>query len=445
MKIIIIGGVAAGMSCASRLKRNRKECEIIVYEKGNELSYGACGIPFYVGDSFEDETALIAKTKEEFEKEQIQVHTYHEVIHVDEIKKCVTVKNLLKEEIFETSYDQLVIASGASVNRFAPLDKSYHNLYEVRNVQDGVRLKNILKEEHRKHIVVVGAGFIGLELCEAASVYNKQITLIEAGDQVLNIVDKEIAQDIESMLKEHQITVLKNTFINALSVENKEIKEVYAESNNQQIHVACDMVINCAGIKPATDFITCVDKITNGAIKVNEHMQTNVKDIYAAGDCSVMKAYLTKEYTYSPLGTNANKQGRIIADVIAGKTHPEFKLVGSSAMRLFEKDVAKVGLNEKEAAKAGLTYKVNKITANSYASYYGKEQLEIKLIYHSETKQLYGAQLIGQGIVVPRANYYAIAIAANLSLDAFGYLDLCYSPPFSGVWDATLIAANTSK
>lgn len=445
MKIIIIGGVAAGMSCASRLKRNRKDYEIIVYEKGNELSYGACGIPFYVADSFEDETALIAKTKEQFEKEQIQVHTYHEVLHVDEKKKQVKVKNLLKDEVFETSYDKLVIASGARVNRFAPLDKPYQNLYEVRNVQDGVRLKNILKEERIKNIVVVGAGFIGLELCEAASKYNKQITLIEAGDQILNVVDKEIAQDIEIMLEEHKITVVKNTIINALSIENKEIKEVYAESDHQQICIACDMVINCAGIKPATDFIPCVDKLANGAIKVNEHMQTNVKDIYAAGDCSAMKAYLTKQYSYSPLGTNANKQGRIIADVIAEKNHPEFKLIGSSAMRLFEKDVAKVGLNEKEAAKAGLNYKVNKITANSYASYYGKEQLDIKLIYHPETKQLYGAQLIGQGIVVPRANYYAIAIAADLSLDAFGYLDFCYSPPFSGVWDAALIAANTSK
>ena len=205
------------------------------------------------------------------------------------------------------------------------------------------------------------------------------------------------------------------------------------------------MVLNCAGIAPATGFIDGVEKAPNGAILVNEKMETSIPDVYAAGDCSVMKHFLTGQYTYTPLGTNANKQGRIIADVLGGKQPKPFALVGCTAMRLFGTDVAKVGLSEEDAARAGLDFKTNTITGNSYASYYGKEKVVVKVVYDAKTRKILGAQTCGQGIVVPRANYYAIAIRAGLTVDEFGFMDLCYSPPFGGVWDAAIIASNTAK
>ena len=188
-----------------------------------------------------------------------------------------------------------------------------------------------------------------------------------------------------------------------------------------------------------------VEKAKNGAICVNERMETSVEDVYAAGDCSIMRSAITGLYTYAPLGTNANKQGRIIGDILGGVEPKPFKLIGSSALRLFGMDAAKVGISEKEARANGMDFKVNTITGNSYASYYGTEKLNIKLIYDAKTRVVLGAETWGQGIVVPRANYYAIAIYAGLTVDEMGFMDLCYSPPFSGVWDAALIASNTAK
>ena len=188
-----------------------------------------------------------------------------------------------------------------------------------------------------------------------------------------------------------------------------------------------------------------MEKARNGAICVNERMETSIPDVYAAGDCSIMKSAVTGDYLYAPLGTNANKQGRIIGDILGGVQPKPFKLIGSSALRLFGIDAAKVGLSEKEAKARGLHYKAHMITGNSYASYYGTEKLNIKLIYDADTRKILGAETYGQGIVVPRANYYAIAIYAGLTVDEMGFMDLCYSPPFSGVWDAALIASNTAK
>ncbi len=226
--------------------------------------------------------------------------------------------------------------------------------------------------------------------------------------------------------------------------ENNHIESAIVESANGRETLPADLVVNCAGIVPDTCFID-VDKARNGAIAVDEHMETSAPDVFAAGDCSVMKSFVTGERQYAPLGTNANKQGRIIAEYLAGKKTPNFKLIGSSAIKLFSLDAAKVGLGEIEAQRLNLDYEANVVTGNSYASYYGTEKVMVKLVYDAKTRKLLGAQTVGQDIVVPRANYFAIAIAAEMTVDEFGFLDLCYSPPFSGVWDVSLIAANTAK
>ena len=240
------------------------------------------------------------------------------------------------------------------------------------------------------------------------------------------------------------------TMVKALVAENGVITAACLEWKNEDGQVLVeeipvDFLINSAGIAPSTDFIKNVEKAKNGAICVNERMETSVEDVYAAGDCSIMRSAITGQYQYAPLGTNANKQGRIIGDILGGAVPKPFKLIGSSALRLFGMDAAKVGLSEKEALAAGIDFKANTITGNSYASYYGTEKLNIKLIYDAKTRVVLGAETWGQGIVVPRANYYAIAIYAGLTVDEMGFMDLCYSPPFSGVWDAALIASNTAK
>lgn len=446
MKTIIIGGVAAGMSAASKLKRLLKDqVEIVVYEKGGEVSYGACGIPFYISDHIKQGKELIARTAEEFAQSGIPVKTYHEVVKVDPEAKSVTVKNLHTGEVFTDTYDKLVIGSGAAVRHFPPFDQSYENLYEIRDVADGTRVKEALFDENRRHVVIVGAGFIGLEVSEACRHYGKDVTIVELADRILPSFDPEVSAALEAELGKNGVTVRTGTAVTELVAEDGRIRAVVVKHGGETEEIPADMVINSAGIAPATGFIDGVEKARNGAICVNERMETSLPDIYAAGDCSIMRSAITGEYAYAPLGTNANKQGRIIGDILGGAEPKPFKLIGSSALRLFGMDAAKVGLSEQEAKAHGMDYKAHTITGNSYASYYGTEKLNIKLIYDARTRVVLGAETWGQGIVVPRANYYAIAIYAGLTVDEMGFMDLCYSPPFSGVWDAALIASNTAK
>lgn len=446
MKVIIIGGVAAGMSTATKLKRNLGgQVDLVVYEKGEEVSFGACGIPFYISDKIKKGEDLIARTAEQFAASGIPVKINHEVLSVDEKAKVVTVKDLTTGETFTDSYDKLVIGSGAGVNRFVPFDKPYSNLYEIRNVADGTHVKEQLQKEDVKDIVVVGAGFIGLELVEACRKYNKNVVLVELADRVLSTMDEEITVALTEELERNQVQVLTGYKAESLSAKDDVIESVAVTNGTDHLTLTADMIINCAGIRPHTAFIECVEKAANGAIIVNEDMETSVADIYAAGDCSIMKSAITGAFLYAPLGTNANKQGRIIADLLGGKERKPFKLIGSSAIKLFDIDAAKVGISEVEAKRLGLNYKTNFITGNSYASYYGTEKVSIKLVYDAETRKILGAQTVGSGVVVPRANYYAIAIYSGLTVDEFGFMDLCYSPPFSGVWDVALIASNTAK
>ncbi len=446
MKVVIIGGVAAGMSAASKLKRNLKDqVEIMVYEKGGEVSYGACGIPFYISDHIKQGRDLIARTAEEFSQSGIPIKTYHEVLKVDTDKKTVLVKNLKTGEEFTDSYDKLVIGSGAAVRHFPPFDQAYENLFEIRDVADGTRVKTALFDENNRHVVIVGAGFIGLEVSEACRRYGKEVTVVELADHILSSFDQEVSEALEGEMEKNGVTVKTGCRVTELKGENGRVTAVILQNGDETEELPVDILINSAGIAPATAFIDTVEKARNGAILVNERMETNVADVYAAGDCSIMRSGITGEYTYAPLGTNANKQGRIIGDLLGGVEPKPFKLIGSSALRLFGMDAAKVGLSEKEAKAHGLDYKAHTITGNSYASYYGTEKLNIKLIYDKATRKVLGAETWGQGIVVPRANYYAIAIYAGLTVDEMGFMDLCYSPPFSGVWDAALIASNTAK
>jgi len=446
MKVVIIGGVAAGMSTAAKLKRNLQDkVDIMVFEKGVDISYGACGIPFYISDHIKNSNDLIAKTPQHFIERGINIKIRHEVTNVDTNKKLVTVKDLDGNTEFTESYDKLIIASGARVNKFPPFNQQLNNLYEVRDVNDGTTIKAEIQKDSVKNILIVGAGFIGLELVEACHKYGKNVIVIERGPKILSPMDDEISSKLKEELESNKVDIRINTSVVDLVIDNNIATKAILECNGGKEEISIDMVINCAGIVPNTDFISDIEKFKNGAIIVNEKMQTSITDIYAAGDCSIMKSFTTGLLAYAPLGTNANKQGRIIAAILSDKTPQPFKLIGSSAIRLFGLDAAKVGLSEEDAKRLNLDYKVNLITGNSYASYYGTEKVTVKVVYEATTRKILGAQVIGQGIVVPRANYYAIAIYSELTVDEFGFMDLCYSPPFSGVWDVSLIASNSAK
>lgn len=446
MKVVIIGAVAGGMSTAAKLKRNLKDkVEVVVYEKGHEVSYGACGLPFYISDIIKDEKSLYARTVEQFIESGIDLRIHQEVISVDSSKKQIVVKDLKSNKTITDSYDALVIASGARVNTNGILDVCADNYFGVRTVQQATSIKKLLQSDAVKEVAVIGGGFIGLEMLEAIHHYNKKAILIQREDRVFTTLDHDITEKIESIIKDKGVKLHTDSRILEYIKEGTNVTGIKFQSGEKEYTISAQLVLNCAGIIPNTEFIDEVEKAENGAIKVNEKMQTSIKDIYSAGDCSIMKSAITNDYVYAPLGTNANKQGRIIADILSGVEPKPYKLLHSTALKLFDYDVASIGITEYQAKKAGMEVKQHKVTANSYAGYYGKEQLDIKVLYDVHSRKILGVQSIGQGTVVPRANYYAIAIYAGLTVDQMGMLDLAYSPPFNGVWDAALIASNTIK
>lgn len=445
MKVVVIGGVAAGMSCASKLKRAMGDkVDVTVFEKTDTVSYAACGIPYYVSGHIGDADDLIERTAEQFGEKGIEMRMRHKVDKVDTDNKTVSGVNLKTDGRFEMQYDKLVVASGARVRRIPPLDQDRDNLFEVRDVEDAVAIRSTMEQESAKNVIVIGAGFIGLEMAEACVRQGKNVTLVEFASRILTVLDPEMSDRLTKELRDNGVAVRVDSKAAALNCEGRRIVSVDVESGGERETLPADVVLNCAGIVPNTEFIE-VKKAVNGAIIVNEKMETNVPDVYAAGDCSVMTSFITHEHQYAPLGTNANKQGKMIAELLAGMNVKPLKLIGSSAVRVFGLDAAKVGLSEGDAQRLNLDYKTNTITGNSYASYYSHEKVTIKLVYGAKNRQILGAQAIGQGIVVPRANYFAIAISAGLTIEDFGFTDLCYSPPFSGVWDAALIAATTAK
>ncbi|MCC8122801.1 MAG: FAD-dependent oxidoreductase [Oscillospiraceae bacterium] len=446
MRVVVIGGVAAGMSAASKLKRNLgNDVQITVYEKGGDVSYGACGIPFYVSGRIQRAETLIVRGVEQFRESGIEVCLFHEVLAVDTAEKRVTVKDMITGNVFSQPYDKLIIASGATSKRIQALGTGKTNLVYVRNLNDAKALRTALEQDGVRNIVIIGAGLIGLEMTDACKQYGKEITLVEAAPQVLPSMDSEFSQMLVQELVGQGVSIKVDCTVKGAQSDGAQITGVIVAHDGVEETIPADLVIGCIGIEPCTGFISGLDRLDNGAIKVNGNMEATVPDIYAAGDCSVMRSFVTGRWSYMPLGTNANKQGRIIANVIGGKKVPAFKPIRSTAIRLFHLDVAMVGINEREAGDLGLSYRTSFVTGNSFASYYDDKKVKIKLVYEADTHKLLGAQLAGQGTVVPRANYFAIAMANEMTADEFGFLDLCYSPPFSGVWDAALIAANTCK
>ena len=270
MKVVIIGGVAAGMSAASKLKRNRKDqVEIMVYEKGGEVSYGACGIPFYISDHIKQGKDLIARTAEEFSQSGIPIKTYHEVLHVDTDKKTVLVKNLRTGEEFTDTYDKLVVGSGAAVRHFPPFDKEYENLFEIRDVADGTRVKTALFDEKNRHVVIMGAGFIGLEVSEACRRYGKEVTVVELADRILSSFDQEVSRALEEELEKNGVTVKTGCKVVDLKVEDGRIAAAVVEAGDgsREEQVLNIGKVNREGGKAAEAAPTAVGEVGFGHIE----------------------------------------------------------------------------------------------------------------------------------------------------------------------------------
>lgn len=444
MKVIIIGGIAAGMSAAAKFKRLSPNDDVVVYEKGDIVSFGACGLPYYVGGFFDDSNEMIARTPEAFREAGVEIHTKHEVTNVDFSNKKVTVKNLNTNEVLEESYDKLMIASGARAIIPPIKNIDLENVVTLKSMDDGNKLRELMSKEENKKIAIIGAGFIGLEAAEAAKYRGKEVTVIQLQDRVLQeVFDKDITDLLEEELRENGVNLLLSETVTELIGDGKVSK---VKTNKREIEA--DIVILATGVKPNTDFLNCdeIKMIRNGAIVVDKYGRTSVEDVYAAGDCATINSLITDREIYVPLATGANKLGRIVGENLAGQNNSFQGSMASSCIKVMDMEAARTGLSEKEVLNLGFNYKTKFITDMNQTSYYpGRERIYVKLIYDAHTRVILGGQVAGYKDAVQRCNVLAACIYAKMTTEQLGMLDLCYAPPFSRTWDVLNVAGNVSK
>ena len=444
MRVVIIGGNAAGMSAAAKLRRMNPEAEVIVYESKDYISFGACGLPYFIGDFFDNENRMIVRTKEQAEKTGIQVHLQHEVKNVDEAKKTVQVLNLKDKSIQIVSFDKLMIASGASAIVPPIKNASLANVFTLRNLEDGRSIREKMLDPNVKNVAIIGAGFIGLELVDAAVHLGKQVRVFQMEERILKeAFEKEVTDILEQELVEKGVMLHLGTQVTELIGEDK-VTHVKAE----EVSYDADMVIITAGIRPNTSFLegTSIQRVKNGAVVVDGEGKTSVNEIYAAGDCAVVKHHLKSESSYIPLATTANKLGRVVGENLAGAKKEFPGTLGASCLKLLSLEAGRVGLSEEEAKAYG--YDVNSvfITDKNHTDYYpGQEPIHVKLVYENGTKKILGGQIVGKSDAVMRVNVLSAAITMGMTTEQLGMLDLCYAPPFARTWDVLNIAGNAAK
>lgn len=441
--LLIIGGDAAGMSAASQARRMDEKISIGVFNKGEHVSYAACGMPYYIGDDVKEHTSLLAVDREKFEKKKnIKVYTGAEITAVKFTEKTVTARhnneNNKSEEEF--SYNNLVIATGARA--VAPpiegLDSS--GVFFLRGLDHGISIKDYVKNSRPGKALIIGAGFIGLEMAEAFTTQGIQTTIVERMECPAMTMSPPVREKISEVLEENKVAL--HTGITVKKIEEK--------NNSLQVHTDnrtfdADIVIVSTGVTPNTEFLagSGLEMTEKGAIIVNEKSETSIKGVYAAGDCATARHLITGRDTYMPLGTTANRQGRVAGLQAAGIETERFPgIVGTQFVKVFKLEVGKTGLNKFEAEKEGIPVEVVSGTWNSRAGYCpASEKILVIITYNPETRKIIGAEITGKDQAALRVNTLATAITAGMTIDEFAYTDLGYAPPFSPVWDPTVATA----
>jgi NADPH-dependent 2,4-dienoyl-CoA reductase/sulfur reductase-like enzyme/rhodanese-related sulfurtransferase len=443
MKIVIIGGVAAGASAATKARRTNEHAQIVLLEQGEYVSFANCGLPYYVGGTILKRDSLLVVREELFRKRyNIDVRTLSQVTKINRNRKTVTVLDKRNNTTYEESYDKLIIATGARPF-VLPFLKDCKNSYTCFTLYDVDKIKEAFSAAPVKKAVVIGAGYIGMELAEQLNLLGVDCTIVELKSSILPQFDKEMTNPVVYTLKEKGIDVKTGVSVVDADVVDGVAKRLKL-SNGEEIE--CDVVFQTAGVIPNVELAREAGLEVNRGIVVNNKMQTSDPDIYAAGDAVEVKSIITGKNVWIPLAGPANKQGRVAGCNAAGG-NLEFKgVIGSSIIKVFDWALAKVGLSEAECKDQGLDYNVTIVHPLHHAGYYpGGKQLTIKLIFDNSTGRIYGAQVIGKEGVDKRADVIATAIYAGLTVFDLENLDLVYAPPFSSAKDPVIMAGMTAS
>jgi NADPH-dependent 2,4-dienoyl-CoA reductase/sulfur reductase-like enzyme len=441
-KLIVIGGDAAGMTAASKVRREQPEREIVVFERGNHISYIACGMPYYIGGQVESEEHLIARKPDVFrEKQNIDVRIRHEVIEIDIKNNRVRVKKPDEEKDFWEPWDDLLIATGASpiVPKMENIDAT--GVFALSTLQSGLDVFNFIEEKKPAKAVVVGGGYIGIEMAEAFLGRSMDVTLIDMAPQLMPNFDKGIADLFLEYMKEQQVVVfLEEKLVKFEKNVNGSVKSVITDKQT----IPADIVILGMGVKPNSELAAHagIKLGAKDAIRVNKRLETSVPNIWAAGDCAESFHLVTQKQVHIALGTVASKHGLVAGINISGGTAEFPGVLGTAITKFKEMEISRTGLTEKEVKNFRIDYQTETITSVSPAGYYpGSEKITVKLVVNKQTQQILGGQIVGFKGSAKRIDTIVTAITAGLTVQQLMDLDLAYAPPFSTAWDPVQIAA----
>ncbi|QEK13362.1 dehydrogenase [Crassaminicella thermophila] len=441
-KILVIGGVAAGTKAAAKLKRENPKAVVGIVTKDEDISYAGCGLPYYIGGVIEEKSELVVKTPEDFQAiTGVEVLTKHEAVKINKEEQYVEVKDLTTGEMKNFQYDKLVIATGASP--FVPPieGKELKGVFSVRTVSDAIKIREMVDKGEVKKAVIVGGGFIGLEVAENLHERNIEVSLVELIDHILPPFDEEIALYAQNYMKEQGVNIYTGEKVLSLVGDEKVTKVV-----TDKREIEADLVIMSVGVRPNTQLAKeiGIEIGVTGAIKVNEHMETNIKGIYAVGDCAENINLITGKPAWYPMGSTANKMGRIAAINMANEEKDGLKgVLGTTVVKLFKLNAGKTGLSERDAKKAGFEVETALVPANDKAHYYpGYREIITKLIVDKNTHKVLGAQVIGEGVIDKPIDIIATAITFGAKVEDLQKIDLAYAPPFSMAMSSTIVAAS---
>ena len=440
MKVIIVGGVAGGATAAARIRRLDEQAEIVVFERSGFISYANCGLPYYIGGVIEDPEELTLQTPESFfSRFRIHMKVHHEVIAIHPDKKTVSVKNLETGNIFEEKYDKLLLSPGAKPVWPSLPGINSQKIFSLRTVEDTLRIKEFVMENNPKSAVMIGGGFIGLEMAENLRELGMEVTIVQRPKQLMNSFDADMAAFIHNEVRKHGVNLALGHSVEGFKEVNDGINILLKD--NVSIHT--DMVVMAIGVSPETTLAKEAGLALGmkDSILVNDRMETSASDIYAVGDAVQVKHFVTGENTLIALAGPANKQGRIAADNICGGDSRYSGSQGSSVIKIFDVTAATTGINEKTAKKLGLNVDTVILSPMSHAGYYpGGKVMTMKVIFEKETYRLLGAQIVGYEGVDKRIDVLATAIHAKLKATQLKDLDLAYAPPYSSAKDPVNMA-----
>ena len=440
MKVIIVGGVAGGATAAARIRRLDEEAQVVVYERSGYVSYANCGLPYYIGGVITDRSELTLQTPESFwQRFRVQMKVRHEVRAIHPERKAVTVCDLDSGEVFEDTYDKLLLSPGARPTQPELPGMNLEQLFTLRTVEDTLKIRAFVEEKKPRTAVLAGGGFIGLELAENLRELGLEVTIVQKPRQVLAPLDGEMAAFLHAELRQKGVRLMLGHTVEGFRPAAGRA-EVLLKGEEP---LTADLVVLAIGVTPDTQLAreAGLELGIKGSILVNDRMETSVPDIYAVGDAVQVKHFVTGQPAHIALAGPANKQGRIAADNICGGNSRYQGAQGSSVLKLFDLTAAVTGINERTARQAGIDCDKVYLSPSSHAGYYpGGALMTMKVLFERGTGRLLGAQIVGQDGVDKRIDVLATAIRAGMTGEELENLDLAYAPPYSSAKDPVNMA-----